>query len=88
MNTYGAKRATKGYVPYGEGRDGTLKSTNNRTTTNVTSSVALSSKLAGSESEENILPIQKTGDNGITKRMDVVLRYDELDKKDLERGGA
>ncbi|PMD47082.1 hypothetical protein L207DRAFT_606140 [Hyaloscypha variabilis F] len=39
MNTYGAKRATKGYVPYGEGRDGTLKSTNNRTTTNVTGSV-------------------------------------------------
>jgi hypothetical protein len=34
------------------------------------------------------LPIQKTGDNGITKRMDVVVRYDELDKKDLERGGA
>ena len=74
-------------MPYGEGRDGTLKSTNNRTTTDVSGSGILASKLTGSESEENILPIQKTGD-GITKRTDIVMRYDEQDKKDLERGSA
>ena len=89
MNTYGAKRSrgTKGYMPYGEGHDGTSKSTNNKNSTITNISVrGLESKLAGSESEENILPIQKTGD-GITKRTDVVVRYDELDKRDLERGG-
>jgi hypothetical protein len=74
-------------MPYGEGHDGTLKSSNNRTTVNITGSVAPSSKLAGSESEENILPIQKMGDNGITKRTDVTVRYDDQHKKDLEMGG-
>ena len=74
-------------MPYGEGRDGTLKSTNNRTTTDVSGNGILASKLTGSESEENILPIQKNGE-GITKRTDIVMRYDEQDKKDLERGGA
>jgi hypothetical protein len=88
MNTYGAKRSrgTKGYMPYGEGNDGTLKSSNKTSTiTNV--SGIMSSKLAGSESEENILPIQKTGENRITKRTDVVVRYDEMNRNDLERGG-
>jgi hypothetical protein len=89
MNTYGAKRSrgTKGYMPYGEGPDGTLKSSNNKMSTVTNVSGMVSSKLAGSESEENILPIQKTGDSGITKRTDVVVRYDEMNRKDLERGG-
>lgn len=89
MNTYGANRSrpTKGYMPYGEGRDGTMKSSNNKTSTVTNVSGVMSSKLqTGSESEENILPIQKTGDSGITKRTDVVVRYDEMNKKDLERG--
>jgi hypothetical protein len=73
-------------MPYGEGNDGTLKSSNKTSTiTNV--SGIMSSKLAGSESEENILPIQKTGENRITKRTDVVVRYDEMNRNDLERGG-
>jgi hypothetical protein len=74
-------------MPYGEGRDGTLKSTSNRTTTDVSGNGILASKLTGSESEENILPIQKTGD-GIIKRTDIVMSYGEQDKNDLERGGA
>jgi hypothetical protein len=76
-------------MPYGDGRDGTLKNSSNKRSTVTNVSGVVSSKLqTGSESEENILPIQKTGDSGITKRTDVVVRYDEMNKKDLERGEA
>jgi hypothetical protein len=90
MNTYGAgtrTRGTKGYVPYGEGKDGTLKSYNNRTDIGVSGTGSeATTKLPDSESEEYILPIQQTGARGITKRTDVSVRYDEMDAKDLERG--
>jgi len=88
LNTYGANRSngTKGYVPYSEGRDGTLKSYN-KTDIGVTGTVSqTTTKLPDSESEEYILPIQPTGGRGITKRTDVSVSYTEMGRKDLERG--
>lgn len=74
-------------MPYGEGKDGTLKSYTNRTDVKVSGTVSeATTKLPDSESEEYILPIQQTGTRGITKRTDVSVRYDEMNATDLERG--
>ncbi len=85
MNTY-RSRATKGYVPYGEGKDGTLKSYNNSTVVGTVESVyETPKKLPDSESEEYILPIQST-QGRITKTTNVSVMYSETGKQDLEIG--
>jgi len=92
MNTYGAgthSRGIKGYAPYGEGKDGTLKSYNDRTDMGMGISGTMleaTTKLPDSESEEYILPIQQNGTGGITKRTDFSVRYDEMNASGLERG--
>lgn len=89
MNSYGNKgsRGTKGYMPYGEGTDGTLKSYNNSTFAgNGGSASATTAKLPDSESEEYILPIQDSNGSGITKTTNVSVMYTNTGKRDIESG--
>jgi len=85
MNTHRSK-AMKGYVPYGEGNDGTLKSFNQSTVVGtVQSAYEMPKKLPDSESEEYILPIQ-IPKGRITKTTNVSVMYSETGKQDLEIG--
>lgn len=89
MNSYGKQnsRGTKGYMPYGEGADGTLKSYNNSTFVgNGSVMETTTTKLPDSESEEYILPIQNSSGNGITKTTNVSVMYTKNDRRDVERG--
>ncbi len=89
MNTYGTKSNRshgKCYVPYGEGRDGTLKSFSNKTDVEGGAVGKQMVKLPDSESEEYILPIMKTEGRGITKRTEISVSYIETGGNDLESG--